>query len=65
MFSELMIDDWSRKSEKGDFTVVRRLAGGIQYMPERLILILYSSTRLRVMMQIYSTKYMKRNESAM
>ncbi len=53
------------KAKRSDFTVVRRLAGGIQYIPERLILILYSSTRLRVMMQIYSTKYMKRNESAM
>jgi len=52
------------KAKRSDFTGVRRLAGGIQYMPERLILILYSSTRLRVMMQIYSTKYMKRNESA-
>lgn len=53
------------KAKRSGVTVVCRFAGGIQYNPERLILILYSSTRLRVMMQIYSTKYMKRNEFAM
>ncbi len=47
----------------GDGLKMRRLAG-FQYNPVRLILIWYSSVQLRVMMQIYSIKYMKRIETA-
>jgi len=52
-----------KKGLMGDGLKMRRLAG-FQYNPVRLILIWYSSVQLRVMMQIYSIKYMKRIEIA-
>jgi len=64
MFSELRFNG-KKKGQKGGTTDWRRHSRVNQYNPERLILILYSSVQLRVMMQIYSTKYMKRNETAM
>lgn len=49
--------------QTGDASLLHRPAKGNQYNPERLILILYSSVQLRAMMQIFSIKYMKRNET--
>ncbi len=60
-----MVTGKCKKGQTDDDFVVHRPASGIQYNPERLILILYSSVQLCAMMQIYSTKYIKRNESAM
>jgi hypothetical protein len=54
-----------KKGQTGGACDALRPEGGNQYNPERLILILYSSVQLCAMMQIYSTKYIKRNESAM
>lgn len=64
MFSKMIIKGSSIEDQTDGAFDMPSPSGGIQYNPERLILILYSSVQLCAIMQIYSTKYMKRNESA-